>query len=119
MSKENEDRWNKNYSLYKSLIDSHPKIELKGKNFPYTSINGHMFSILDKEGNLGLRLPKEVRGKIIRDFNTQLHEAYGKVMKEYVHVPDKLLAETVIMKNYIEISFTYVKSLKPKPTKKK
>jgi len=43
-------------ALYEALIATHPKIERKGKSNPYTSVNGHMFSYLSKEGELGLRL---------------------------------------------------------------
>ena len=106
-------------TLFKALIDTHPEIELRGKTSPYTSVHGHMFSILDKEGNLGLRLPKEERGKFLDQHKTKLHEAYGKVMKEYVRVPEKLLADTKAMKPYLYISYEYTKSLTPKPTKKK
>jgi hypothetical protein len=36
-----------------------------------------------------------------------------------VTVPDDLLEDTQTMKEYLEISYAYTKSLKPKPTKKK
>jgi len=48
-----------------------------------------------------------------------LHEAYGIVQKEYVTVPDALLAKTNELKKYLDVSYEYVKSLKPKPTTKK
>jgi hypothetical protein len=40
-------------------------------------------------------------------------------MKEYVAVPDDMLANTAELKPYLEISYSYVKSLKPKPTTRK
>ncbi len=40
-------------------------------------------------------------------------------MKEYVTVPDELLQDTEELKGYLDLSYEYVKSLKPKPTKKK
>jgi TfoX/Sxy family transcriptional regulator of competence genes len=40
-------------------------------------------------------------------------------MKEYVTVPDKLLENTEELKKYLDLSYEYVKTLKPKPTKKK
>ena len=42
-------------------------------------------------------------------------EAHGTVMKEYVVVPDSLLKKTKELTPYIEMSFTYVKTLKAKP----
>ena len=35
---------------YEKLVSTIPLIEIKGATIPYTSYNGHMFSILDKEG---------------------------------------------------------------------
>jgi TfoX/Sxy family transcriptional regulator of competence genes len=40
-------------------------------------------------------------------------------MKEYVEVPDALLMKTRELKKFFDLSYTYVKSLKPKPTKAK
>ena len=40
-------------------------------------------------------------------------------MKEYVVVPGDLLKRTQELKTYFDISYKYVSSLKPKPTKKK
>ena len=40
-------------------------------------------------------------------------------MKEYVTVPDQLLQNTAELKPYLDLSYTYTSSLKPKPTKKK
>jgi len=39
-------------------------------------------------------------------------------MKEYVVVPDDLIRQTERLKEYFDLSFEYVSSLKPKPTKK-
>ena len=103
---------------YDELIATVPEIERKGVSMPYTSANGHMFSHLSKEGSMGLRLPKEDREVFLKKYDTTLYEQHGAIMKEYVTVPDELLKDTDEMKVYLEISYTYVKSLKPKPTKK-
>lgn len=105
--------------LYDQLIDTHPDIERKGKTNPYTSHNGHMFSHLSKSGSLGIRLPKEEREAFLEEYNTTLYESYGAIMKEYVTVPDELLKNTDELKKYLGISYEYIKTLKPKPTKKK
>jgi len=105
--------------LYQDMLDTHPEIKMKGKTMPYTSINGHMFSILDKEGHLGLRLSKEDRAKFLVDHNTELHGAYGRVMREYVRVPAQVLEKTALMGEYLKKSYGYVTSLAPKPTTKK
>jgi TfoX/Sxy family transcriptional regulator of competence genes len=86
---------------------------------PYTSINGHMFTYLGKSGSLGIRLPKDEREAFLEKYKTTLYESYGAIMKEYVTVPDDLLEDTEELKPYLAISYEYVKSLKPKPSKKK
>jgi len=40
-------------------------------------------------------------------------------MREYVRVPDELLADTEALKGYLAISYEYTSGLKPKPTKRK
>ena len=105
--------------LYDLLIQSNPKIVRKGKTMPYTSVNGHMFSFLSKEGNMGLRLSQNNREVFIKKFESKLMEQHGRIMKEYVLVPDELLQETEVLSKFLQKSFDYVSSLKPKPTKKK
>ena len=108
-----------NLALYEALIATHPKIERKGKTSPYTSVNGHMFSYLSKEGELGLRLSAEDRAAFVEKYKSQPFIQYGAVMKEYVAVSDALLANTEELKGYLVSSYDYVSALKPKPTKKK
>jgi len=105
--------------LYDKLIAANPDIERKGKTMPYTSFNGHMFSYLSKSGSMGLRLPTVEREAFLEKYDTKLFEQYGAVMKEYVTVPDNLLENTKELKEYLDISFEYIKTLKPKSTKKK
>ncbi|MHA2380396.1 MAG: hypothetical protein ACXADO_12210 [Candidatus Thorarchaeota archaeon] len=105
--------------LYEELIATHPDIERKGKTMPYTSHNGHMFTHLSKSGSSGIRLPQVQREVFLEKYNTTLFEQHGAIMKEYATVPAELLANTEELKKYLEISFEYVKTLKPKPTKKK
>lgn len=105
--------------MYDKLIDSHPEIERKGVTSPYTSLNGHMFTYLSKTGSLGIRLPRGEREAFLEKHKTTLYESYGAIMKEYVTVPDALLKNTEELKKYLDISYEYIKTLKPKPTKKR
>ena len=104
--------------VYEQLIKTIPSVDLKGATMPYTSHNGHMFSFLDKDGNLALRLPEKLRNDFINKFNTSLCEAHGTILKEYVSVPEKVFKSTPTLKKYFQQSFEYVNSMKPKPTKK-
>ena len=105
-------------SLYDKLIATNKTIERKGDTNPYTSFNGHMFTLLLKKETLAIRLAEKEREEFIKKYKTKLMEAYGAVMKEYVEVPDSLLKKTNELKQWLEASFRYVKTLKPKPTKK-
>src|ERR1700741_1866514 len=104
--------------LYEKLVATNPKVERKGATVPYTSLNGHMFSYMSKDGTLMLRLPDGEREAFLKKYKTKLCEAYGKVQPEYVEVPDSLLASTRELKEFFDCSFEYVSSLKPKPTVK-
>ena len=103
---------------YDKLIDTNPDIERKGVTLPYTSYNGHMFTFLSPEGILGIRLPENERTEFIAKYKTSTMEAHGTIMKEYVAVPDKLFKNVKELKEYLDLSFDYVKSLKPKSAKK-
>jgi TfoX/Sxy family transcriptional regulator of competence genes len=105
--------------LYDKLLATHPKVERKGAAMGYTSLNGHMFTLLGPSGTLALRLPEEEREKFLKKYKTTLHEAYGAVMKEYVSVPDAFFKNTKELQKYLAMSYDYVATLKPKPTKKK
>ncbi len=106
-------------NLYTKLIETIPDIQRKGKTMPYTSINGHMFSFLSKEGKIGLRLSPEDRNAIMSKYHAPLMMQHDRVMKEYVEIPDNLLDQTSTLADYLQKSLDYVSTLKPKPTKKK
>lgn len=105
-------------ALYDKLIATNSTIERKGDANPYTSLNGNMFTLLH-DGKLAIRLPEDERGKFLKKYQAKLYEAYGSVMPEYVAVPDDLLTKTKELQKYLELSYAYAKTLKPKPTKKK
>jgi hypothetical protein len=103
---------------YRKVIQSIGTLEMKGATMPYTSHNGHMFSFLDKDGNMALRLLEREREEFIKKFRSSLCEAHGTVLKEYVSVPVKLFKDTTTLKKYFRDSYNYVAALKPKPSKK-
>lgn len=107
------------FARYERLVATNPAVELKGATIPYTSHNGHMFSNFNPDGTLGLRLPPGQIQEFIEKYKTSLVQVYGITRKEYVVVPDKLLANTEELKPYFDMSFDYVSSLKPKPTSRK
>ncbi len=102
--------------LYEKLIATNPEILRKGDANPYTAVNGNMFTLLHQSQVLAIRLPAAEREQFLKKYKTTLFEAYGAVMKEYVLVPDSLLSKTNELRKYLEMSYEYAKTLKPKPT---
>jgi len=104
--------------LYEKLVATIPDVERKGAANPYTSVNGNMFSQLLPSGRVSLRLPEAEGEAFIRKYKTKNTEQYGVVQKEYVEIPDGLLATTNDAAKYFRLSYDYASSLKPKATKR-
>jgi len=106
--------WDEKLARYDQLVAKCPRFERKGKTVPYTSANGHMFSILNKEGELGFRYSKQVQEKYLQEFGTTLFKSYGAIMKGYVLIPDEMLEDLDNLAQYLNESYDYVMSLEPK-----
>jgi TfoX/Sxy family transcriptional regulator of competence genes len=102
-------------ALYDKLIQTNPEIERKGATMPYTSLNGNMFTFLSPAGSLAIRLPEEDRERFLKKYKTTLMKQHGSVLAEYVAVPDAMLKKTAELKKFLDISYEYAKTLKPKP----
>lgn len=119
MAKADTETYAANLKLYEKLVATNPSVPRKGATMPYTSVNGHMFSLFTREAWLALRLPTEEREAFLKKYKTKLCEQYGTVMPEYVQVPHVLLKKTQELRKFFDLSYAYVSSLKPKPTTKK
>ncbi|MGB0850283.1 MAG: hypothetical protein ACPGTP_03485 [Bacteroidia bacterium] len=108
-----------NLKKYEAAIELHPHIQRKGKANPYTSHNGHMFSFLDKEGVLGIRLDEVRKQTFEEKYDSPPFIQHNSVMKGYVTIPQEVLDDTQLLLSYLTAGLEYVSSLKPKPTKKK
>src|SRR4051812_48066527 len=89
-------------AAYGRLVATNPKVERKGATMPYTSRNGHMFSFLTRTGSLVLRLSAADREAFLKQYGTTLHTAHGRLMQEFVEVPDALLAKLAELQPYFE-----------------
>ncbi len=105
--------------LYTALVNSSgTDCQVKGAKNPYTSRNGHMFSFLDAEGGLALRLSDELGDEFRTEYDTGPVISYGSVMRGYVAVPDDLLRDTASLEEWFAASYEWIGTLEPKPTKK-
>lgn len=103
-----------NLKKYDALVDLCPDIERKGKTVPYTSANGHMYSLLNKEGELGFRYDKQTQERYISKWNSDYLYSHGAKMKGYVKVPHAMLEEPSTLVPLLQESLAYVMSLEPK-----
>ncbi len=106
--------YEKKKALYTKLIDKCPRFELKGKSMLYTSANGHMFSQLNKDGELGIRFSKEVQQKYFEEWGSGHYISYGAKMNGYVLVPESFWDDLETLAGYLNEGYDFVMSLETK-----
>ncbi len=106
--------WEEKLKIYDSLVARCGRFERKGKTMPFTSANGHMFSLFNKAGEIGIRFSKEVQKKYIKEFDSSIYKSYNSIMHGYVLIPEKMLEDLDNLAKYLDESYDYVMSLDPK-----
>ena len=106
--------WEEKLAQYDQLVEKCPRFERKGKTVPYTSANGHMFSLLNKEGEFGIRFSKEIQQKYIEQWGSTIFTSHGATMRGYVLVPDEMWQDLDTLASYLNEAYDYVMSLDPK-----
>ena len=104
----------KKLAMYDEAVEKCSRFERKGKTVPYTSANGHMFSLLNKAGEIGIRFSKQVQKKYIEEFDSTIFKSYNSIMHGYVLIPEKMLEDLDNVARYLDESYDYVMSLEPK-----
>ena len=99
---------------YDDIVSKCPRFDRKGKTMPYTSANGHMFSLLNKDGELGFRYSKEVQEQYMGEWKSSHLISYGAKMRGYVKIPESMFADLDQLAKYLNESYDYVMSLYPK-----
>lgn len=102
---------------YEELVATQPEVERKGAANPYTSRNGWMFSFLDADGEVSIRLSDDDRSEFMSTYDSRISVQYGREMKEFVVVPDDLLDDLDTLSGWFARSYEWVGTLKPKPSK--
>lgn len=101
---------------YEAVVAGNPDAERKGATMPYTSRNGHMFSFLDAGGTMALALPADRQAEFLDRYDSHVVEEHGRAMKDFVAVPDRLLARTTELQEWFNASYEWTGTRKPKPT---
>src|SRR6266436_6485847 len=71
MAKADPKKYAASLALYEKLVATNPKVERKGATMPYTSLNGHMFSLLTRDGWLGDQTPERCAGSVSQEVQDQ------------------------------------------------
>ncbi len=100
--------------VYDELVAKCPRFKRKGKTMPYTSANGYMFSLFNKSNEIGIRFSKEVQAKYMNELDTTIYKSYGATMQGYILIPDEMLNDLDNLAKYLNESYDYVMTLKPK-----
>lgn len=102
-------------NLFKSLVEPHEGITLKGQKMPYTAVNGNMFAFLAPENELCFRYSDPRRAELANKFGTGPVKQYNATMHGYVAIPEEELANATAL--FAE-SVAFARELPPKPTKR-
>ncbi len=111
---EDKDLWNKRVAILDEVVAANPQFERKGKTMPYTSANGHMFSLVNKDAEIGFRLSKESGEAFTKKYNTPPYKSHGAFMRGYVLIPEELHSDKKLLGELLQEAYEYVLTLKPK-----
>lgn len=103
-----------NLSVYRDFVARFFGDDVKGKANPYTSMNGNMYSFMDDQGRICLRLSEENRAHFAAMFETEPVVQYGAVMKGYVAIPIRLYTEPDALKDVFQACLFFAKDLSKK-----
>ena len=106
--------------IFEKALKSLPEAERRKMfGYPCSFVNGQMFTGLHQE-NLILRLPEDERREFLKIKEAKPFEPMpGRVMREYVVVPQSILNSETQLRIWLEKAFAFAKSLPPKPSKRK
>ena len=106
--------WEEKLKIYDELVAKCSRFQRKGKTVPYTSANGHMFSLFNKAGEIGIRFSKDVQKKYIEEFDSSIYKSHNSIMRGYVLIPERMLDDLDNVAMYLDESYNYVMTLDPK-----
>jgi len=99
---------------YDDLVSRCSRFDRKGKTMPYTSANGHMFSLLNKAGELGFRFSKDIQEKYFAEYDTSFLISYNAKMKGYIQITEAMFNDSDRLVEMLNESYDYVMSLDAK-----
>jgi TfoX/Sxy family transcriptional regulator of competence genes len=106
-------------ATFDDVMPGPPATKRKMFGFPAGFVNGNMFMGLFENGMI-LRLPLESRDVLIQRHGAKLFEPMaGRVMKEYVALPESLIRDREQLAAWVAKALVHGESLEPKAAKAK
>ncbi len=105
--------------LFHEMMDQFERADRKKMfGYPCCFYNGNMFTGLHEE-NWVLRLPEDKRSEMVLNYQaTQFAPMKGRVMREYLIIPQEILNDVSLLKKWIQTSLDYAQSLPKKEPKR-
>ncbi len=111
--------YDKALEIYEDLVADYDDLAVKGAANKYTSMNGNMFSFLNKDdATLCLRYSEADKAAYNEANGTSDVISYGAVMRGYVVMTPEIMADEAALKDHFARCVEHARMLKPKPTKK-
>jgi len=104
---------------YEEIVGEYPGLKVKGAANKYTSMNGNMFSALQKDGMLTLRLSEAEKADYNAANGTDDVISHGAVLRGYVYVTPEIWSDDAKLRALFKQCVAHAETLKPKPTKNK
>ena len=89
------------------------EIPRKGKNLVYTSANGHMFSQMNQDGELGIRLPKDRQAAMANEYGAGPFKSYGATMRDYICLTEAMLGDETLIVVLLKEALAFVEAMPP------
>jgi TfoX/Sxy family transcriptional regulator of competence genes len=104
---------------FAAALPNDPRIDRRQMfGYPCAFVQGNMFTGLH-EHRLLVRLPEAQRAELLQQAGaTPFEPMPGRVMREYVVVPEAFLSKPQMLRSWIGSAFEYAASLPPKRPKK-
>ena len=100
-------------AIFDRVVGASDRFERKGKTMPYTSANGHMFSQVNKDGELGIRLPKPRQTELLDAYGTGPFKSYGATMRDYVCLTQVMIGDEALVAGLLNEGFDFVMAMPP------
>ena len=98
---------------YEAAIAASERVERKGKANPYTSANGHMFSQINKDDQLGILFPIARQAELLAEFGAGPFLSFGASRRDYVCLTDEMLNAPGLVEALLEEGFAFVSAMPP------